>query len=220
MATATLAAINTTGSATIATTVDIPIGSLVCVIVNVVTAGSTPGSVSDAHGNVYTFAVQSGDAVQMALFYCNQTTFDIPIGSAFSAAGNPSADIFNVLGVVFVSPGYNGGLDKTAQTFNTTPGTTFSVGIGPFSQATEFVIAAWQDLQVAFATTDSANVGWIQLSSNTSSFLGIYYQFVTANTALTFTPSFTPSVASDAVLGSFQVTTPPLSIAGLVDVEW
>src|SRR5258708_35152671 len=112
-----------TGTGTITTNVDAPIGSLIVVFWYDNTSAQTPpATLSDSAGNTYSKAVNptpTASTFTVAIYYSSSTANDLPSGGTITSTGNAAMAAFKVSGA-------NGGLDRTNTLVNSTGTTSLS----------------------------------------------------------------------------------------------
>jgi hypothetical protein len=127
------AAYHLASGASLLTTRDTPLGSLIVVLIN---NNAAVTSVTDAAGNTYQQAVASAitapNTSGAAIWYSLNTQHDLPANNSITVNG-PS----NWNGIAYAAASAQGGLDKTIASISTTGVTSISLPLGSVSQANE-----------------------------------------------------------------------------------
>lgn len=181
------------------TSVDAPAGSLIVVALLNQVQNQGVSSLVDSAGNTYTQAESSALSLSYystSIWYCSNTLNDLPSGGTFTPTTTGGATVF--IQAVAVS-GANGGLDQTA-TENVT-GTGFSLSTGALASASEIAFGAWNPSNLFGTYTEGAGFTTIIADNG---FIVFSYDIVSTNTAITWAPSWTSSVAASPVLATFK----------------
>lgn len=199
-----ISAVTVSGTASgspISTTVDAPIGSLI-VVVGFAGVGATINSMTLSSGDACSLAVQnsSGSGVESgSIWYCSNTAHDLPSGGTITAT--TSSGTYG-LGAFKIS-GANGGVDKMANNSNGAA-TSNSQAIGAFCGASSIVLAVNVFNLLLTAWTEGS--GFTQFSGGNGVAYDMGYDIVSASTAVTYAPSWTPSAGTVLIMANFAAT--------------
>jgi hypothetical protein len=221
------------GSATnvITTTVDAPPASLIVVPTGY--AGTTTiTSVADSAGNCGgAYAVNTGASVQagskrVAIYFCNVTGSDLPVGGTITttfanSAANEAAMAFTVSGIATSSPG-----DVSGSGSGSGQGVT-GISATPSSANAEILIACVWISNGATGDNYVEDPAWTAITpvagSSTNLLLHCAYKVVSSTTPVAWAPTWTNIRAWTTVYTSYKgapvASAPPggaLSLLGLV----
>ena len=168
---------STYGPSTLATTANIPAGSLIIVYVNCSTTNSTVTGMSDGGLNTYSTAIATTANAAVygsTIFYCINCNA-VPSGTTFTATGTAGTGPWWPINIYYVL-GANGGMDIHVTQNGTTAGLSLSQASGALAAPGELIVANWySNLDSTGFTTNFNILGsmQLQLASSTSSVTGL-----------------------------------------------
>lgn len=191
------------GSHTSNSSADIPVNSLVCVLIGAQTGGSseTVSSVADS-GGLNTYSKYGQETAPTASFFsielwCSVTTHDLPSGSNWTVTMTSGHSYSPIV----IKSTANGGLDQKAGASNA--GTSVSVSTSTLAQANELIIAATYPSGSFGGFTEGS--GFTGLVSNTgANAVDLSYKNTSSTTAVTYNPSWVSSVSVTALISAIK----------------
>lgn len=196
------------GSNSAATGSDIPAGSTIFVaLTNNGQPNEAISTLADSGaggGNSYLQAVQNAATASIfscAIWYCLNTTVDLPVGSTFKVT-----TALGQYGIcVIVVTGAKGGLDKTANVAQTSANTGPSLANNPLTQAIEILLGVYNSTNTFGSFTEAS--GWTSLGTVAASGLpGFAYLIVSSTSGGTYNPRTSGNQTFAAVLATFMAT--------------
>lgn len=189
-------------------TVDAPIGSLICAFLGPWNNNTTVSTFGDGTANSYTlFQPPATTAMEGCTLAYSFTTVDVPVNSSFTATtgdggGYFFSGAFKVSGIVSSSP-----LDTSQKTITAVAGTSLSLSTGTLLQPGELIVAFANSVSATFgASLDVAGFTTYDPNVEGSFSFTISYRInpVPATTSITWNPSWPTSATYAAVLASFK----------------